>query len=162
PRKDRRFYEVVRTGFEVLATLYLLWQQFAQRAARHETRGYLCQRDACGFRDIRYGARGARIDFDDVDLVRLSVLALDGKLQVHETYDVERKRKFACVGTKSVEHGWREIDGRQHAGGVAGVDAGFLNVLHDAGDDNIFAIAEGVNVNLDSVFEEVVNENRAF
>jgi hypothetical protein len=64
--------------------------------------------------------------------------ALDGELQVDEADDVEREGELAGVGAEGVERGGREIDGGQDAGGVAGVDAGFFDVLHDAGDDNIF------------------------
>ena len=41
------------------------------------------------------------------------------------------------------------------------MDAGFFDVLHDAGDDDVFAVAEGVDVDFDGVFEEVVDEDGA-
>ena len=53
----------------------------------------------------------------------------------------------------------RDIHGGQYAGGIAGVDAGFLDVLHDAGDDNVFAIGERIHVHFDRVFKEVVDED---
>jgi hypothetical protein len=41
------------------------------------------------------------------------------------------------------------------------MDAGLLNVLHDAANDHIFAVGECVHVNLDRVFEEVIDQYRA-
>ena len=41
------------------------------------------------------------------------------------------------------------------------MDAGLLDVLHDAGDDHVFRIAERIDVDLDGILEEVVDEHRA-
>ena len=49
----------------------------------------------------------------------------------------------------------------KHAGRIAGVDSGFLDVLHDAADDHVFAIGERVHVHFDCVFQEVVDQHRA-
>ena len=39
------------------------------------------------------------------------------------------------------------------------MDAGFFDVLHDAGDDYIFGVAERVDIHLDGVLEEVIDEH---
>ncbi len=52
-------------------------------------------------------------------------------------------------------------NGWKHAGRIAGVDAGFFDVLHDSGDDDVFAVGESVNVNFGGVFEELVDQDRA-
>ena len=39
------------------------------------------------------------------------------------------------------------------------MDAGFFDVLHDAGDDDVFSVAKGVDVDFDRVFEEVIDED---
>ncbi len=49
---------------------------------------------------------------------------------------------------------------RQHAGRIAGVDAGVLDVLHDAADDAACAVRDGVHVGLEGVLEEAVDEHR--
>ena len=51
--------------------------------------------------------------------------------------------------------------GREHARGVARVDAGLLDVLHDGGDVRLLAVAERVDVDLDRVLEEAVDEDAA-
>ena len=39
------------------------------------------------------------------------------------------------------------------------MDAGFFDVLHDAADDDVLAVGERVDIDLDGVFEEVVDEH---
>ena len=39
------------------------------------------------------------------------------------------------------------------------MDAGFFDVLHDAGDQNIITIAEGVNVDLSGVFKKAIDQH---
>ena len=85
--------------------------------------------------------------------------ALDGELQVDEADHVEREREAAGVAADRVECGGSEIDSGEYAGGVTGVDSGLLDVLHDAGDDDIGAIAERVDVDFDRVLEEMVDED---
>ena len=53
-----------------------------------------------------------------------------------------------------------EGDRRQRARGVAGVDAGLLDVLHDAAEVHLGAVVEHVDVDLDGVVEEAVDEHR--
>ena len=40
------------------------------------------------------------------------------------------------------------------------MDSGFLDVLHDSADVDLVAVEEGVDVDLDGVFEEPVDEDR--
>ena len=162
PGEDGRLDVVVRAGAEVLPCGELGGKQFAELAAGHEAGGDLGQRDAGGLRDVRHGARGAGIDFDHVDVVVALGVALDGELQIDQADDLEREGQFARVGAQSFERlRSRMSDGGQDAGGVAGVNAGLFNVLHDAGDDHVFRVAERVHVDLDGVLEEVVDEYRA-
>ena len=51
-------------------------------------------------------------------------------------------------------------DRRQHAGRVAGVDAGLLDVLHHAAEVDLGAVAQRVDVDLDRVVEEPVDQHR--
>ena len=50
---------------------------------------------------------------------------------------------------------------REHAGAVAGMDAGFFDVLHDAGDQHVFAVGQAVHVDFGGVFEEAVDQHGA-
>ena len=50
--------------------------------------------------------------------------------------------------------------GREHASGVAGVDAGFFDVLHDAADDDVLAVAHRVDIRLERILQETVEQHR--
>ena len=60
----------------------------------------------------------------------------------------------------AVDLGAAERHRRQGAARVAGVDAGLLDVLHDAADVELGAVVERVDVDLDRVVEEPVDEQR--
>ena len=49
---------------------------------------------------------------------------------------------------------------RQRAGEVAGMDAGFLDMLHDADDEGVLAVAEAVDVDLGGVGQIAVEQQR--
>ena len=53
-----------------------------------------------------------------------------------------------------------ERDRRQRARRVAGVDAGLLDVLHHAAEEELLAVEDGVDVDLDRVVEEPVDQHR--
>ena len=41
------------------------------------------------------------------------------------------------------------------------MDSGFLDVLHDSGDDDIVAVGQSVHVDFRGIFQELVDQNRA-
>ena len=55
----------------------------------------------------------------------------------------------------------REPVRRQRAAGVAGMHAGLLDVLHDAADQHVLAVAHRIDVDLDGEVEEAVEQHRA-
>ncbi len=130
--------------------------EFLQGLAGHDLGGELWQRDADGFADEGRGAGGAGVDFDDVEVV-----AFDGELHVHQAAHVEGLGELFGGVADAVLHRWREAEGRDDAGAVAGVDAGFFDVLHDGADDGRFAVADAIDIDLGGVFEEAVHEHGA-
>ncbi len=50
------------------------------------------------------------------------------------------------------------MGGKRH-GRIAGVDAGFLDVLQQPSDDHVLAVRNAVDVDLDCVFQELVDED---
>ena len=122
----------------------------------HQARGNFRQRHAGGFADVRNGARGARIDFEDVDRV-----ALDGVLHVHQADDFQRHGKPLRVVANGVENCRRKTDRRKYAGRIAGVHAGFFDVLHDAADDHAVAVGKRVHVDFGRFFQELIDEHGA-
>ncbi len=83
----------------------------------------------------------------------------DGVLHVEQPDDAERERDLARGGADLLEHLLAERVRRQHAGAVAGVHAGLLDVLHDAADPDVAAVAQGVDVDLGGVLEKAVQKD---
>ncbi len=104
-----------------------------QRLAGHDAGGDLGDRRADGLGDEGHGARGARVDLEHIDRA-----VLDRVLHVHQAADIERAGPAAVVwrSSSSTSFGRQRVD-RQRAGRVARMDAGLLDVLHDAGDEGI-------------------------
>ena len=124
--------------------------------AEHDPAGELGQRQADGLGDERHGARGARVGLDHVQLA-----AVDRVLHVEQPDDADRERDLARRRADLLEHLLAERVRRQHAGAVAGVHAGLLDVLHDAADPDLVAVAERVDVDLGRVLEEAVEVDLA-
>ena len=157
-RKHGRLHGVEIVDGEFLHAIHVDDRQIqvSELAAGHQARGDFRQRHAGGFADVRNRARGARIHFEHVHGV-----VLDGVLHVHQADDVKRAGEADGVVANVLEHFGLQRDRRQHAGGIAGMDAGFLDVLHDAGDDDVFAVGESVHVHFGGVFQELIDQNRA-
>jgi len=123
--------------------------------AGHHACGDLGDRQADHLGDKWHRARGARVHFKNVN-----VAILDGVLHVHEADDVERKRKAARLPFQLGDHLLVERVGRQRARRVTGVNASLLDVLHDAGDERVLAVAQAIDVDLDGVGEIAVEQQR--
>src|SRR5271155_768821 len=156
-RERGRFHGVELADGEFLHATHVhnRKMQVFELAAGHQARGDLGQRDAGGFADVGNGAGGAWIHFKDEDLV-----VLDGVLHVHQADNVESAGEAHSVIADVREHLGLERDRRENAGGIAGVDAGFFNMLHDSADDDILTIGECVHVHFGCVFEKLVNQDR--
>ena len=72
-----------------------------ERLAGHDPRRDLGDRHADHLGDERHRARGARVDFEHVD-----VAVLDGVLHVHQPADVERERKLAGLAVELGDRGF--------------------------------------------------------
>ena len=124
--------------------------------AEHQAAGQLRERQADGLRDERHRPRRARVGLDHVQLV-----AVDRELDVDQADHPERQRDSRGLLAHLLEHLLAERVRREHAGRVAGVDAGLLDVLHDPADPHVGAVAERVDVDLDRVLEEAVEVDLA-
>ena len=140
-------------GFEPLR----LEPETRKRFARHDPRRDLSRRNPDHLGDERHCARSARIDLEHID-----VAILDGVLRVHQAADLERQRQRTGLPVEFGDRLGREIVRRQRAGAIAGMDAGFLDVLHDAGDVGVLAVGQAVDVDLYRVGEIAVDQERPF
>ena len=127
-----------------------------ERLAGHDARRDLGDRQADDFGDEGHRARGARIDLEHVDLA-----VLDRVLHVHQPADVERERQRARLPLELGNCLLAQRMRRQRAGGIAGMNAGFLDVLHDAGDEGVLAVGETIDVDFGGIGQIAVDQQRA-
>src|SRR5579872_138212 len=127
-----------------------------QQFSGHHTRGNRSDRQPDGFGYERHGSAGARIDLEDVN-----VFALNRKLHVHQAANFQSFGERDRLAFDFFDRRWLQRMGRNCAGGVAGVHAGFLDVLHDARDEHVLgAIADRIDVDLDGVMQKAVDQDR--
>ncbi len=124
--------------------------------AEHDPAGELGQRQADRLGHERDRPRGTRVGLDHVQ----PVVAVDRELDVEQPDHAQRPGDAGRLLADPVEHLLAQRVGRQHAGRVAGVDPRLLDVLHDPGDPDVLAVAQGVDVDLDRVLEEAVEVDR--
>ena len=136
-------------------TLVARQTQASDRIARHDTRRALGQRHAGGLGDKRHGTARARVGLDHVN-----GLALDGVLHVDQTADAQRHRDAARGLAKLCLQALAKAERRDAGRGVAGVDAGLLDMLQNAADVDLFAVAQGVDIGLNRTFQEAVQIHR--
>ncbi len=128
----------------------------AKLLAGHHPRRDLGDRHAGRLGDERHRARGARVDLEHVDFA-----VLDGELHIHQPDDIERARERDGLPLDLGDRLEAEAVGRQRAGAVAGMDPGFLDMLHDSGDINLGAVGDGIDIDLDRVLQIAVDQDRA-
>ena len=123
--------------------------------ARHDAGGKLGQRNASGLGNEWHRARCARVGLDDVyDGV------LDGELDVDQADYTQALRQAAGDVAKLGNLSLGKGKGRDAAGRVAGMHAGFLDVLQHAADVDVLAIAQGIYVAFDGTLQEAVKVHR--
>ena len=128
-----------------------------QLLPQHHPARHLGQRDPGRLGDERHRPRRARVRLDHVEVV-----AEHRVLHVHQP-DARRARARAARVDSAISSRISRAERvrRQHAGRVAGVDPGLLDVLHDAADPDVLAVADRVDVDLDRVLQEAVEEDLA-
>ena len=129
--------------------------KLARRLAGHDAAGDLGDGLADDLGDEGHGAAGARIDFEQVDDA-----VLERVLHVHQAADLEGEGEFGGLALELGDDLGGEVLRGQRAGAVAGVDAGFLDMLHDAADEDVLAVAEAIDVDFDGVGEVAVEQQR--
>ena len=139
----------------VQLTLIARQAQARDGIARHDTRRALGQRHAGGLGDKRHGTAGTRVGLDHVD-----GLALDGILHVDQAAYAQRHRDaargLAELRLQALAKAKRRDAGRR----VAGVNTGLLNMLQDAADVDLFAVAQGIDIGLNRTLQEAIEVHR--
>ena len=139
----------------VQLTLVARQAQAGDGIARHDTRRALGQRHAGGLGDKRHGTAGTRVGLDHVD-----GLALNGVLHVDQAAYAQRHRDATRGLAKLCLQALAKAERRDAGRGVAGVDTGLLDMLQNAANVDLFAIAQGVDIGLDRTLQEAVQIHR--
>ena len=106
--------------------------EVAQRLAEDHARRKLGELHTRRLAHERHGARATRVHLEHVQLV-----VLIGELDVDEPLDAEPQRELPGLSADLLERALAERQRRDDAGGVAGVDAGLFDVLHDGADVDV-------------------------
>ena len=86
---------------------------------------------------------------------------LHGELHIHEPLHLKRLSEESRLTLDLFNELRAEAVRRERARRVARVDAGLLNMLHDAADPDFVPVTHGVNVHFHRVVEEPIEEHRA-
>ena len=131
--------------------------QFVEGFPHHYGRGQPGERGARGLADEGNGAGRPGVHFQHVDHP-----PLDGVLHVEEPHDAQGLGKGGGRPPHLLDLAVTDEIRGQHAGGIAGMDAGVLDVLHDPAHHATPAVGDGVDVGFEGVLEKVINEHRMF
>ena len=126
-----------------------------QWLARHDPGRDLRDRHRRCLRDEGHRPARPRVDLEHVDLV-----CLDCVLHVHQADDAEPVRQQTGLPAQLALHRGRKGEGRQSAGGVTRVHPSLLDLLHYTGDVDVCAVGNGVHIDFDSAFQELVDQHR--
>ena len=129
--------------------------EFVKGFAHHHERCQFRQGASDGLGDERHRARRPGIHLDDIDLT-----ALDGILNIHQPHHPQAESQVMGGAHDFIHHRLGQGIRGHRARTVPGMDARLLDVLHDAADHHLLAIADCVDVHLDGVTEKTVHQDR--
>ena len=107
--------------------------------------------------DKRHRTRCARVNFQHVDNVVLIAI-----LDVHQSAHAKRKPNLFRVVADDLQMILADLVGRQHRRRVAAMNACLFDMLEDAADDDVLAIADGIDIQFKGVLQEAVDQHRLF
>ena len=112
-----------------------------QLFAQHRPGSQVHHRHAGDLADIRNGAGGTRVHLDHIQLV-----VIDQILDIHQSLSIQGNGQIPGALDDLVRHHVVDVPGRVHGDGVAGMDAGALDVLHNARNQDVLAVADGIDL----------------
>ena len=117
--------------------------QLADGMAADDLGGQRYNGDSRYLADIGHSTGGPGIYLDNV-----YILSVHDKLDVDHALYVKSPRQLLGVGNDGLYISFGNIVSRIYGDGVAGVNAGSLNMLHDSRNQNILAVADGIHLQL--------------
>ena len=129
---------------------------FSQSFAQQKVSRHAGQRASGGFGQKRRSTRCPRVDFQHVDHV-----VFDGELDVHQAYQFQCFTQTLGDFPNGIHVLGSDLVRRNNTGRVSRMNAGFLDVLKDARDDDVLPVSQAVHVGFDGVFQKLVDEEFA-
>ena len=114
-----------------------------QLFAQHRPGSQIHHRHAGDFADIWNGAGGTGVHLDHIQLV-----VIDQVLDIHQSLSIQGNGQIPGALDDLVCHHIVDVPGGVYGDGVAGMDAGALDVLHNARNQDVLAVADGVDLQL--------------
>ena len=130
--------------------------QRGQRLTHHNAGSQIHHGYAGDLGNVGHRAAGAGIHLNDVQLV-----LVDQILNIDEAMGSQRQGQLFRAVHNDLQHLISDGEGRIDSDGVAGVDTGALDVLHDAGDQDVLAVGNDVHLQL-LAHEVLVHQHRVF
>ncbi len=131
--------------------------QIRQFLAQHELGG-----DAGHGNIAHLGDQGNRPGCPGVGLNDIDRVVGNGILYIHQPHHVQLNGDSSGIFLDGIQVLGRNADGRYHTGGIPRMDAGQLDMFHDRRNIGVRAVADGVGLGLDGVFQELIDEDGSF
>ena len=150
--EDRHFHGHIRRRAVQAGAVAEGGQGFAQ----HDMRGQVHHGHAGDLGNIGHGAAGPGIDLDDIEFP-----AVDQVLDVHQSLGAQSQGELFRGIADALQVPVMQVVGRIDGDGIAGMHAGALDMLHDAGNQDIAAVGNDVHFQLNAG-HVLVHEHRVF
>ena len=96
-----------------------------------------------------------------VGLQHVHLAVFDGVLHIHQALDMHLLGDLSGIFLDGLQIFRGNVHGRNDAGGVSGMDACQLNVLHDRRHKGVGTVADGIRLTFHGVVQETVDEDGA-
>ncbi|OPY04519.1 MAG: hypothetical protein A4E66_02582 [Syntrophus sp. PtaB.Bin001] len=126
-----------------------------QRSPQHDLGRQLGQGDADRLADKGHRTRGP-----GVDLQQVKSAVFHGILDIHQADHLQFPGNQFRLTLDQFEKLFGEAHSGENAGTVARMYPRFFDMLHDAGDYCFSAVADGIHIHFDGVFQKLIDENR--
>ena len=131
--------------------------EFLQGPSRHHAGRKTCKRDTDCLAYKGHCSRGPWIHLEDKDLT-----IPDGILDIHQAFHFQGHPEYLRLMYDLGHQAFAQGYWRQAAGRIATMHACFLDVFHDATNDNDLTVTYGVHIHLDRILHETIDKHRMF
>src|ERR1035438_9382811 len=117
-----------------------------------------------GLMNVQYAIKGGEVYVLEVNHSQhVHFATLDRILHVHQPNHSQRSRELSGVRLDGLQHGAGKTLRRKHTGAVTGVHARFLDMFHDACNQNrAVLVGQRIHIYFRCVFQKPIDQHRSF